>query len=48
MSNSSMFTMAMYRPHPGKEGELAEIVKGHVPNHGFYASNAAVCRRYAD
>lgn len=31
MSNSSMFTMAMYRPHPGKEGELAEIVKGHVP-----------------
>lgn len=31
MSNNSMFTMAMYRPHPGKESELAEIIKGHVP-----------------
>ncbi|MBP1965703.1 hypothetical protein [Paenibacillus aceris] len=31
MSNSCMFTMAMYRPHPGKEDELAEIVKEHVP-----------------
>ncbi|CAH1222962.1 hypothetical protein PAECIP111891_05421 [Paenibacillus allorhizoplanae] len=31
MSTSSMITMAMYRPHPGKEAELAEIVKGHIP-----------------
>jgi quinol monooxygenase YgiN len=31
MSDTSLFTMALYRPHPGKESELAEIVKGHVP-----------------
>lgn len=30
MKSNSIMAMALYRPHPGKENELLEILKNHV------------------